>query len=86
MGHPRSVHSFGKYVLMSVSFSDIPCALPLGDGDEIKRGLSHCCSSCKMRPLSAFLRIRTLASRQMEVRRRTITILEQGSFFFCCLH
>lgn len=65
MGHPRSVHGFGKYLLMNVSFSDIPCALPLGDRDEIKWGLPRCCSSCKMGPLSAFLRIRTLASRQL---------------------
>lgn len=35
MSHLRSVRGFGKYLLMNVSFSDIPCALPLGDRDEI---------------------------------------------------
>lgn len=55
-----------------------------GYKDEIKWGLSCCCSSCKMGLLSAFLCLRTLFPRQLEVRQKTITILERGILFFCC--
>lgn len=66
---------------MNVSCSDVPCALPLGDRDEIKYALSRCHSSCKMGPLSMLLG-RNLASRQfLEVRQMAITILEQGIMF-----
>lgn len=64
MSRLRSLHSFGKYLLMNVSFSDAPCTLPLGDRDEIKYGLSRCHSSCKMRPLSVLLG-RNSASRHL---------------------